>query len=383
MQDHFVNKIKKWAKKNVSIARALEIATRAHQGQLDKAGYEYIKHPMAVAASLGMQNPKAVVVALLHDVFEDTEVTKEELEQYFTPEILDAVLALTKRANEDYITFIHRCAENPLARTVKIADLKHNMDLGRLKIVTDADLERVRVKYTPALNYLINFVDKDELSKLLFEECRDLPPGTLPHDAMNKAAFAHEEMFVSLLRNYVDESFIKDLDFTQITPLPNEFASEKLRKRYSDCIRKIRWRGRDAYILVILEFQSTKDIWIPVRILAYTALLWLDLIKDKIITREEGLPPVFPIVIYSGDEEWKNPLSIHELLSPLAKILIEYQPNNLAYLVNEKIIKDEVLNKQSDFYALYLGLKRARTAESVRNIILKYKDVLAKPEHYE
>ena len=335
MKNPFETKIKAWAKEDESIARALEIATRAHQGQLDKAGVPYINHPIAVAVALGADEPRdteAVVAALLHDVLEDTAITQQELASTFSPEIIDAILSLTRQANEDYESFIHRLATNRLARKVQIADLRHNLKPERLKKLSNADQKRLRKKYTNALNYLITFVDKDELAKQLLEEASSLPPGTLPHDAMNKAMFVHPEMLESLLRFYVDEPFIQDLDLKHIEPLPNEFITETMRKRYSDCIRKVRWKGRDAYLLVILEFQSTKDIWIPVRILAYTALLWLDLINNKLVTREEGLPPVFPIVIHSGSENWNDPLSIHDLLSPIAKTLLKYQPNNLALL---------------------------------------------------
>ena len=386
MQNPLETKIKAWAKKDASIAQALEIASRAHQGQFDKAGIPYIMHPMAVAVASGVGEPrdtKAVVVALLHDVLEDTEVTQEELAKVFPPEIIDAIFALTRQPGEDYESFIRRLAANRLARKVKIADLRHNMDPERLKKLTDAEQERLREKYTHALNHLLYFVDKDELAKQLFEESRFLAPGTLPHDAMNKAAFVHPEMLESLLRFYIDEPFINDLDLKHIEPLPNEFVTETMRKRYSDCIRKVRWKGQDAYILVILEFQSIRDIWIPVRILAYTALLWLDLIDNRLVTRKEGLPPVFPIVIHSGSENWNGPLSVHELLAPVAKSLLRYQPDNLALLVDEKTITDELLNKNSDFYALFLELKRAKTPMAMHEAINKFKDVLALPEHQE
>ena len=111
------------------------------------------------------------------------------------------------------------------------------------------------------------------ISEQLKEECRDLPPGILPHDAMNKAIFAHAEVLESFLRHYVDEEFIRDLDLSHIEALPTEFVAESMCKRYSDSIKKIRWKGQEAYLLLVLEFQSTKDVWIPVRILAYTALL--------------------------------------------------------------------------------------------------------------
>ena len=197
--------------------------------------------------------------------------------------------------------------------------------------------------------------DHEDLAEQLNEECRDLPPGALPHDAMNKAIFAHAEVLESFLSHYVDEVFIRDLDLSCIEPLPTEFVTEALRKRYSDCIRRIHWKGQEAYLLLILEFQSAKDVWIPVRILAYTSLLWLDLIKQRKVSREEGLPPVFPIVIHSGSETWNDPLSVQSLLAPHAKALLKYQPQNFALLIEERIFQDHVLNESSDFYARMSG----------------------------
>ncbi len=101
------------------------------------------------------------------------------------------------------------------------------------------------------------------------------------------------------------------------------------------------------------------------------------------MTRHDGLPPVFPVVIHSGSEKWDTPLSVHELLAPVAKTLLKYQPDNLALLVDEKTITDELLNKNSDFYALFLELKRAKTPMAMHEVINRFKDVLALPEHQE
>lgn len=170
MKKTFETQIKAWAKEDENIAQALEIASRAHEGQTDKAGVAYIEHPIAVAVASGMgevRDTKAVVVALLHDVLEDTEVTQEELAKVFPPEIIDAIFALTRQAGEDYESFIYRCATNRLSRKVKIADLQHNLDPKRLKKLACADQKRLQKKYKPALNYLLDFVDKDELAKQL------------------------------------------------------------------------------------------------------------------------------------------------------------------------------------------------------------------------
>ncbi len=193
-----------------------------------------------------------------------------------------------------------------------------------------------------------------------------------PWDAINKAAFKHSEVLRDFLRLYVHEDFVKDLDLSSPEPLPSEFVTETMRKRYNDYIRKIRWKDSDAYLLLILEFQSSTDTWMPVRILAYTALLWLDLIEKGFVSAETKLPPVFPIVLYSGKEKWEEPLDIEHLLSPTAMRIVKYQPSNLSLLIREDLIKNELLNENSDFYALFLLIRRANSIKDFRKLITKY-----------
>lgn len=132
-------------------ALALALARFAHEGQTDKAGQDYIQHPMAVAAQLTGEDCR--IAALLHDVLEDTFVTPETLENLFGREIREAVEALTRQEQEDYFAFVSRAARNPIARQVKMADLRHNMDLSRLPEVTPQDLQRLE-KYKAALRLL-------------------------------------------------------------------------------------------------------------------------------------------------------------------------------------------------------------------------------------
>ena len=113
------------------LAKALNIAYSAHQGQIDKGGIPYIQHPIRVALNCLTDDEK--IVALLHDVIEDTSVTVEELiNEGFNQNIIDAIISLTQKNGEDYMTFIRRVSSNELATLVKIQDLKDNMDLRRL-----------------------------------------------------------------------------------------------------------------------------------------------------------------------------------------------------------------------------------------------------------
>jgi len=135
------------------LAKALKIAYTAHQGQFDKGGQPYILHPIRVALNCKTEDEK--IAALLHDVVEDTSVTIEELQQAgFSPNVLDAVISLTKVDGEDYMTFIKRLSLNNLAVSVKIQDLKDNMDIRRLNGKPHWKMEI----YQKALSYLTSLI---------------------------------------------------------------------------------------------------------------------------------------------------------------------------------------------------------------------------------
>ena len=135
-----------------TLERAMEIAARAHAGQVDKAGAPYILHPIRMM--LGVASLEARMAAMLHDVVEDSDVTLEQLRAEGFPEgVVGAVDALTKREGEDYEAFIRRVAPDALARQVKLADLRDNSDLSR--IAQPAEKDRLRIeKYRRAIQYL-------------------------------------------------------------------------------------------------------------------------------------------------------------------------------------------------------------------------------------
>jgi (p)ppGpp synthase/HD superfamily hydrolase len=136
-----------------TLERAIAIAATAHAGQLDKTGAAYILHPLRMMMRL--DSVEAKIVAILHDVVEDTPWTFEALaEEGFSPAILRALDCVTKREGEDYQDFVKRSATDPLARQVKRMDLEDNMNLLRLTEVTGKDLERLR-KYHEAWRSLL------------------------------------------------------------------------------------------------------------------------------------------------------------------------------------------------------------------------------------
>src|SRR5262245_37564209 len=129
-----------------TIEKALQIAASAHEGQVDKDGQPYILHPLRVMA--GVEGLEAMIVAVLHDVIEDTPVTADDLrEAGFGEPIVAAVLCVTHRVGESYADYVVRCKDYELARRVKLADLEDNARLDRVLFRPDRledDQDRVR-----------------------------------------------------------------------------------------------------------------------------------------------------------------------------------------------------------------------------------------------
>ncbi len=132
--------------------KALLLAWEAHKNQLDKTGMPYIFHPFHLAEQ--MDDEASVCVALLHDSIEDSFVTAQLLRsEGFAPEVVEAVELMTHAEDMSYMDYVERLKGNPIARKVKLADLRHNMDLNRLDEVGEADLQRLE-KYRRAYEVL-------------------------------------------------------------------------------------------------------------------------------------------------------------------------------------------------------------------------------------
>lgn len=137
---------------NELLERAIKLAQKYHEGQFDKGGQPYIDHPLRVMN--GVESIDEKVVAVLHDVLEDCDVSKEKLiEQGIPYYLVEKLEILCKGKNEKYFDYIERIKADPLAIKVKLSDLKDNMNLERLKEVTEKDIKRLE-KYKKAKEIL-------------------------------------------------------------------------------------------------------------------------------------------------------------------------------------------------------------------------------------
>lgn len=148
--------------------KAIKLMYDKHNGQFDKSGMPYVFHPWHVAEE--MSDEYTVAVALLHDTIEDTDLSLEELSQMgFPKEVVEAIEIMTHNGEDSYDEYIERIGSNMISTEVKLADLRHNMDLSRLDKVSESDIKRVE-KYKKSYEYLYKIFTKKNNSSLQLKD---------------------------------------------------------------------------------------------------------------------------------------------------------------------------------------------------------------------
>jgi predicted transposase YdaD len=178
------------------------------------------------------------------------------------------------------------------------------------------------------------------------------------HDASYKAIFTHPQIIQQLLESFVDQDWVQELDFATLEKTNASFVSADCRERFDDVIWKVRWKNQALYIYLLLEFQSTRDHFMAVRIMTYLGLLYQDLIASQKLTAQHKLPPVLPIVLHRGRQPWRCPLDIAELIAKPSATLARYSPQLSYFLIDECQYPSEVLTKIDNALALLFQLEK-------------------------
>ena len=187
------------------------------------------------------------------------------------------------------------------------------------------------------------------------------------HDSVYHKIFGDPGMVLQLLRDFLAEPWLDDLDLDRMERLNAKFHAETGERREGDMIWRIPRRGGgDTYLMLLLEFQSTPDRWMALRALVYVGLLWQHLVREKQLPPDGRLPPVLPVVVYNGDLRWVMPLALHELVGlPEDTPLWQFQPQMRYHLVDEGAFSDADLAARDTLAALLFRLEASPDPERV------------------
>lgn len=170
-------------------------------------------------------------------------------------------------------------------------------------------------------------------------------------------------MVRQLLETCVDEEWVRELEIEGLEPLPTNLVDERLMRRQCDLLLRARLRGREVYVLILLEFQSSPDRFMALRLLAYICSAWLSLVErsrtDKGSPAFRELPPVFPVVLYNGERAWNAPRRLEELVAD-AELgdLSDYVPRFTHHLIEERTFPNERLEEARNLISALFTLER-------------------------
>jgi predicted transposase YdaD len=159
------------------------------------------------------------------------------------------------------------------------------------------------------------------------------------HDPGYKGLFSHPKMVKELLRGFLQGEWIEKLDFSSLERMSNSFVSDDLRERQSDVIWRVRLEGEQGgwvYLYLLLEFQSTSDPFMAVRVLTYVSLLLEDIIRKEGLKPGDRLPVVLPLVLHNGKGRWRAPVRLESLFVSVPKELRRYLPKLTYLLLDER-----------------------------------------------
>lgn len=202
----------------------------------------------------------------------------------------------------------------------------------------------------------------------------------MDHDHAYKRLFSQPELVADLLRGFVHESWVDQLNLTTLEPVSATYVSDDLREREDDVVWRARWGEGWLYVYLLLEFQSTVDRYMAVRLLTYLGLLYQDLIKADATTAEGLLPPVLPVVLYNGEQRWRAPTEVAELIATVPGGLEAYRPDFQYLLLDEGAYVDPELAASRNLAAAVFRMENSRRPEDLQAVVGRLREWLQAPE---
>jgi hypothetical protein len=187
------------------------------------------------------------------------------------------------------------------------------------------------------------------------------------HDALYHRFFSDPAVVAQLLCEFVAGPWLKGLDLDGMERLNTKFHADTGEPRESDLVWRIPRRdGGDTYVMLLLEFQSTPDRWMALRMLVYAGLLWQQLVREKRLMPDGKLPPILPIVLYNGDPRWRAPLELQDLIGlSEASPMWKWQPSLLYHLIDEGAFSAGDLEGREGLPALLFRLENSPNASEL------------------
>lgn len=192
---------------------------------------------------------------------------------------------------------------------------------------------------------------------------------SLDDDASYKLLFSAPEVVRDLVLGFIPDEWLHSLDYSTLEKVPGSYVSDDLRHRADDVIWRVRADGEWVYLYLLIEFQSTVDPWMAVRIMTYVGLLYQDLIRRNDVLPDRKLPPVLPVVLYNGDATWSAATDIAQLIPKAPGLVAQYLPRLQYLLIDESRFPDAALADLKNLVAVIIRFEHSESEQALLGLI--------------
>ena len=189
------------------------------------------------------------------------------------------------------------------------------------------------------------------------------------HDTGYKFLFSHAELVRELLEVFAPPGVSELLDYSTLQRENGSFVTPAMKKREDDVVWSVELQGQRIYLYLLMEFQSTVDPAMPVRMLQYVAALYDHLLREKTIHAADGLPPVLPIVLYNGDARWSRSPEIYDMIFNVPEVLQEFQPRLKFWLLDEGKFSPGYLEGLQRLMAAIFRIEHTQSTDEAKQAI--------------
>ena len=188
------------------------------------------------------------------------------------------------------------------------------------------------------------------------------------HDSSYKFLFSNPELVRDLIMGFIPDEWLQSLDYSTLEKVPGSYISDDFKQREDDIVWKVKVGGDWVYLYLLMEFQSSVDKYMALRMMVYIGLLYQDLIKRGEVLEDGRLPPILPIVLYNGSQKWTAATNISELIPVVPGLVSQFTPSLHYLLIDENNYTDSELASLHNLVAAVFRLEHASSPSAVSEL---------------
>ncbi len=189
------------------------------------------------------------------------------------------------------------------------------------------------------------------------------------HDSSYKFLFSNPELVRDLIMGFIEDDWLHGLDYSTLEKVPGSYISDDFQQREDDIVWRVKVGGDWLYLYLLIEFQSSVDKYMALRMMVYVGLLYQDLIKRGDVLADGRLPPILPIVLYNGSQRWTAATDVADLIPLVPGLVEQYKPRLSYLLIDESNYNDAELASLNNLAAAVFRFEHADNPAAMQDLI--------------